>query len=78
MTTDSRDDFIPIGEAARRMRVSRTLVLRRIRAGKIAAFHDPRDARKTLVRKADLDGLKDIRPAKTARVTVAAGSSDAT
>jgi hypothetical protein len=54
--------YVPVGEAARILAVSRGAISRRIRDAELACFQDPRDRRQTLVRKTDIDELRSIRP----------------
>jgi len=58
------DEFLCLGDAARLMKTNRTLLFRRIRSGDLPAFEDPRDRRRTLIRKSDLDLLWQVRPAR--------------
>lgn len=57
------DEFLCLGDAARQMKTSRTLLFRRIRSGELPAFEDPLDRRRRLIRVADLESLRHPRAA---------------
>jgi len=57
-------EYISLTEAALISGISRP-TLRRIRdRGALTPYEDPRDRRKTLLRRADVESLKHIRPAR--------------
>jgi hypothetical protein len=63
-----QQEFIGSKEAARRLGVAPLTLRQRIRRGEVPIFEDPLDARRRLVRMADLEALKQIRPARREEV----------
>ena len=61
---ESSEQFIGSNEAARRLGVAPLTLRQRIRRGEVPVFEDPLDARRRLIRTADLEPLKHIRPAR--------------
>ena len=55
-------DYVPLGEAQRRLGVSLPLLRRRVLAGELPVFVDGRDRRLRLVRVEDLERLRQQRP----------------
>jgi hypothetical protein len=47
-------ELISLTQAARELRVTRTLLSRRVASGELAAYESPRDRRMTLVKLSDL------------------------
>jgi hypothetical protein len=60
----SEEEFIGSNEAARRLGVAPLTLRQRIRRGEVPVFEDPLDARRRLIRTADLKPLRTIRPAR--------------
>lgn len=54
--------FVRVGEAAERTGLSERSIARRIGAGEIPAFRDPRDRRHRLVAVSDLGRLTNVVP----------------
>lgn len=54
--------FVRVGEAAERTGLSERSIARRIGAGEISAFRDPRDRRHRLVAVSDLGRLTNVVP----------------
>ena len=65
------EELLSITEASRRLDVPRTVLSRRVRTGRIPAYVDPRDGRKTLIRLADLDVFRPDRPLQRKEVAAA-------
>ena len=69
-----REEFIGSRRAAALLGVAPMTLRRRIRRGEVPVFEDPLDARRRLIRMADLEPLRTIRPAQptdAAKVSVA-------
>jgi hypothetical protein len=62
MSEGNSVEFVGVVEGARRAGVSIPLIGRLIAAGKLRAYVDPLDARRKLVKVADLDRLRKPRP----------------
>ena len=64
--TDSQyrppDGYLTLGQAQGRLGISKATINRMVRAGKLAAYDDPRNARVKLVRVADVESLEQPRP----------------
>ncbi len=56
------DDYLPLGEAAKRLGISEFTMRRRIAEGEFAVWVDPLDRRRRLLRRRDLDRYKRPRP----------------
>jgi len=67
-----RGKLIPTIEATKRLGVDPGTLRKRVRAGEVAVFRDPLDARLRLLRLADVERLRRARPVKA---TVAAEGS---
>ena len=65
------EELLSITEASRRLSVPRTVLSRRVHAGRIPAYVDPRDARKTLLKAADLEAFRPDRPLQRKEVAAA-------
>lgn len=71
----SNQDLVTLGEAAELLGVSRFKIGRLIRDGLLVAFRSPLDARAKLVRRADLEALREpveIDPAETGKAAALA------
>ncbi len=68
---DGMDDqeFVGSNEAAKRLGVAPLTLRQRIRRGELPIFLDPLDSRRRLVRTADLEALRTIRPARRGEAT---------
>jgi len=58
------DEYVGAHKAARMLGVAPLTLRQRILRGELEAFEDPLDARRRLIRTADLETLKTIRPAR--------------
>ena len=65
---DPSEEFIGSYEAAKRLGVAPLTLRQRIRRGELPIFEDPLDARQRLIRAADLEPLRTIRPARREEV----------
>lgn len=59
---DTVAEFVPLTEAARRLRVSDPAMRRRVRDAGVTLWSDPADFRRRMIRIADLDRLAMPRP----------------
>lgn len=59
---DTAAEFVPLTEAARRLRISDPAMRRRVRDARVVLWSDPVDYRRRMIRVADLDRLATPRP----------------
>jgi len=66
------EEFVGHREASRRLRVSMPTIRQRVRRGDLTTFVDPLDERRKLLRVADLEALRQPRPAQAKEAANAA------
>jgi len=56
------DEYVTMAEAQRILGISRQKIWRMVKDGELAAYQDPKDKRKKLVRRNDIDEVGRVRP----------------
>jgi len=69
LVVNTSTEFIQSHKAARLLGVAPRTIRERILRGEIELYIDPLDARRRLIRTADLEALKVIRPARNTQTT---------
>jgi len=55
-------DFVTMREAQEELGVSNYTIWRMVREGELTAYQSPLDRRRKMIRRADLDKLRELRP----------------
>ena len=64
-------ELLTMTEACRRLNVTRTVLSRRVRSGRLPAYVNPRDRRQTLLKAEDLAEFRPDQPLRRKEVAVA-------
>ena len=59
---DSENEFVTMAEARAILGVSNYTIWRMVREGEVTAYQSAVDRRRKMIRRADLDSLRELRP----------------
>jgi excisionase family DNA binding protein len=57
-----QDEYVSMGEARELLGVSNFTIWRMVREGRLSAYQSETDRRKKLIRRADLDAIRAVKP----------------